>query len=70
MPRPERTPFACPICGADYKVVRVEAEVLEGKGNLLCVKCGGPLPAREGRLMFKYFLVGGSRNPLRPRTFF
>jgi hypothetical protein len=27
-----------------------------------------PLHAREGRFILKYFLVGGSRNPLRPRS--
>jgi hypothetical protein len=68
MPRNKKMRFACRICGADYEVVRVEAWPETADGDLVCVKCGGPLHAREGRFILKYFLVGGSRNPLRPRN--
>jgi DNA-directed RNA polymerase subunit RPC12/RpoP len=62
----EATPYACPTCGAEYKVVRVEAKTMVPEGRLTCTKCGGPLHAREGRYILKYFLVGGSRRyPLR-----
>jgi hypothetical protein len=60
------TPFACPTCGADYEIVRVEAPAAIPEGRLTCVKCGGPLHAREGRYILKYFLVGAARRtPLR-----
>ena len=68
-PMDEATPYACPTCGAEYKVVRVEAKTMVPEGRLTCTKCGGPLNAREGRYILKYFLVGGSRRyPLRPRS--
>jgi predicted RNA-binding Zn-ribbon protein involved in translation (DUF1610 family) len=64
----EATPFACPTCGAEYKVVRVEASPKPDEGQLVCTSCGGPLNAREGRFALKYFRIGGSRRfPLRPR---
>ncbi len=60
--------FSCPTCGAAYEVVRVEAVAKVPEGRLTCTKCGGPLHAREGRFILKYFLVGGSRRfPLRAR---
>jgi hypothetical protein len=64
----EATLFACPTCGAEYKLVRVEAPPAPDEGQLICTGCGGPLRAREGRFALKYFRVGGSRRyPLRPR---
>jgi predicted RNA-binding Zn-ribbon protein involved in translation (DUF1610 family) len=61
------TPFACPTCGAAYNVVRIEAPPTPHKGQLVCTSCGGPLIAREGRFVLKYFRVDGSRRyPLRP----
>jgi hypothetical protein len=63
------TPFACPTCGADYEIVRVEAPAAIPEGRLTCVKCGGPLHARERRYILKYFLVGAARRtPLRSRN--
>jgi hypothetical protein len=63
----EPTSFACPTCGAKYKVVRVEAPPTPHEGQLVCRSCGGPLNAREGRFVLKYFLVGVSKGyPLRP----
>ena len=68
MPMSEAAPFACPNCGADYEVVRVEAPAVMPEGRLTCIKCGGPLHAREGRYIPKYFLVGApTRKPLRAR---
>jgi predicted RNA-binding Zn-ribbon protein involved in translation (DUF1610 family) len=64
----EATPFACPTCGAEYKVARIEASPKPDEGQLICPSCGGPLNGREGRFVLKYFPVGGSkRYPLRPR---
>jgi hypothetical protein len=54
--------YACRTCGTEYKVVRVEAKTTVRDGRLTCSKCGGPLHAREGRYILKYFLVGGSRR--------
>jgi predicted RNA-binding Zn-ribbon protein involved in translation (DUF1610 family) len=64
----EATRVACPTCGAEYKVVRVEAKVMPGEGQLTCTSCGGPLNGREGRFVLKYFGVGKSRYALTPRT--
>jgi predicted RNA-binding Zn-ribbon protein involved in translation (DUF1610 family) len=65
-PMNEATPFACPTCGAEYKVVRAEAPVTPGEGRLVCTSCGGPLNACEGRFVLKYFGDGGSRRyPLK-----
>lgn len=72
-PMDEATPYACPTCGAEYKVVRVEAKTMVPEERLTCTKCGGPLNAREGRLCwpgavpikpprFAYRSRGGSTN--------
>jgi ssDNA-binding Zn-finger/Zn-ribbon topoisomerase 1 len=63
----DQKPYACPTCGAEYKVVRVEMTTGAPEGRLTCRKCGGPLRAREGRYILKYFLVGAPRRYLRPR---
>ena len=52
----EARPFACPTGGAYYEIVRVEAGPVMPEGRLTSVKCGGPLHAREGRFILKYFL--------------
>jgi hypothetical protein len=37
--------------------------------RLTCRNCGGPLHAREGRYILKYFLLDGSRRrPLKARS--
>jgi len=48
--------YACPTCGAEYNVIRVETKPVVQEGRLTCTKFGGPLHAREGRYMLKYFL--------------
>jgi hypothetical protein len=35
----EATPFACPTCSAEYKVVRLEAKPTVPEGRLACAKC-------------------------------
>jgi hypothetical protein len=50
------TPFACPNCGAQYKLVRAEAGALPARQIIRC-RCGGPLKGREGKFILKYFLV-------------
>ena len=54
--------FECPTCGAQYKVVRVEAESVSANQQLVCRKCGGPLHGRDGRFILKYFLVDRPRR--------
>jgi hypothetical protein len=53
----EVTTFACPTCGAKYKLVRIEAEPDLADRPITCRKCGGPLHGREGRFILKYILV-------------
>ena len=56
MSQSEPIPFRCPGCEAEYKIVTVETdEVVHGK--IRCLKCDALFPA-EGRVAFKYFLVG------------
>ena len=53
----EPIPFTCPSCEAEYKIVTIDAcDVQQGK--VRCLRCGFPFPAGEGRVAFKYFLVG------------
>ena len=59
-PMDEAKPYACPTCAVEYKVVRVEAKTTVPEGRLTCRNCGGPLYAREGRYILKYFLLDAS----------
>jgi DNA-directed RNA polymerase subunit RPC12/RpoP len=56
MPASAQPLFRCPNCAALYQVVRVEAEQ-ENDREITCRACGGPLPAREGQFVMKYFLL-------------
>jgi predicted RNA-binding Zn-ribbon protein involved in translation (DUF1610 family) len=62
MPVTEATPFACPNCGAQYKLVRVETDRALPNEELPCRNCGEPLNGREGKFVLKYFLVGNPRR--------
>ena len=53
--------FECPHCGAQYKVVSVEALRAHDQ-PLVCLSCGGPLRTREGKFALKYFRTDGSRS--------
>ena len=69
MPITGTTPFECPNCGAQYKLVRLETETALADHKITCRKCGGPLAGTEGRFILKYFLVGRSRRKARdPRA--
>ena len=53
-----QTPFHCPQCGAQYRIVKVEASPVPAKlREITCLSCGGPLVGREGAFFLKYFLV-------------
>jgi len=57
MSESEPIPFRCPGCEAEYKLVTIET--CEGvQGKIRCLKCDAMFPAGEGRVAFKYFLVG------------
>jgi len=56
--------FNCGNCGAQYKVVRVEAPTAADR-EIACLRCAEPLEAREGRFALKYFLVGRAVTPNR-----
>ena len=52
----EPIPFSCPSCEAKYKIVTINTcDVQHGK--ISCLRCGSPLPASEGNVSLKYFLV-------------
>jgi hypothetical protein len=60
------SPFNCPDCAASYQMVKVEAPPVMGEPQLTCLSCGGPVNAREGRFVLKYFFTdrGGRSRPL------
>ena len=50
--------FRCLNCGAQYKIVEVEAPPGPTTDREIpCLCCGGPLHGRQGRFLLKYFLV-------------
>jgi transcription elongation factor Elf1 len=56
--------FTCPNCQALYQIVKVEAGPETDSREIVCRVCGGPLAAREGKFILKYFLL---RKGLRSR---
>jgi predicted RNA-binding Zn-ribbon protein involved in translation (DUF1610 family) len=54
---PQRVHFNCPHCDALYHVVRIEAGPETADRQATCRACGAPLPVREGKVVFKYFLL-------------
>lgn len=65
MAEPAETRFNCPNCGAQYKIVPVEAPAVASVEDVTCVNCGTALPARDGKFALKYFLVGPKTKPDR-----
>lgn len=57
------TPFDCPSCGAQYKLVRTEAGAVLVDRQITCRSCGAPLEGRDGRFILKYFLVNRPKGP-------
>ena len=56
---------ACPNCAAQYKVVCIEVVPTDGFREITCKACGSPLQGREGKSIFKYFLVSERERRLR-----
>jgi predicted Zn finger-like uncharacterized protein len=57
MPNSQTPPFKCPNCAALYQVIRIEVGPPAGSREVTCRACGGPLLAREGKFVLKYFLL-------------
>ena len=57
MPVTQATPFCCPNCAAEYKLVQVETKEPVTARLVACRKCGGLLPRAEGRVVLRYFLL-------------
>jgi predicted Zn finger-like uncharacterized protein len=51
--------FNCPSCGAEYKIVTIEAPSDAQYGKISCLRCDAVFPTGDGGVFFKYFLVGG-----------
>ena len=67
--KPETMRFDCPNCGANYKVIRVEADSQSDNRQITCRKCGAPLQGRQGDIVLKYFLVNQPKvRALRERV--
>jgi hypothetical protein len=49
--------FKCPHCSALYHIIKVEAGPESDDREITCRTCGGPLRPREGKFIFKYFLL-------------
>ncbi len=64
MPKSSPERFDCPDCGAQYKLVRVEADAEQDR-QITCCRCGAPLNGREGAFALKYFLVGRPQARVR-----
>lgn len=65
---PPATRFSCPQCGAQYRVVRVEAPEITDVEEVACISCEAAFVARDGRFALKYFLVEpGEPQPRRNR---
>src|SRR5262249_26168771 len=69
MTEPLSTPFNCPNCRAEYRLVRLEARPDTIDRELYCIACAGRLNGCEGGLVLKYLFVDrGSkkRRALQP----
>jgi predicted Zn finger-like uncharacterized protein len=62
MRKSETISFNCPSCEAEYRIVTIEAPPDEEHGKVACLRCDALFPAGEGRVYFKYFLVGRPRR--------
>lgn len=53
----EPVSFHCPNCNAHYQVVKVEVGPETVDREITCLLCHGPLAARDGKFVLKYFLL-------------
>ena len=59
--------YFCPSCNALYQIVKVATGPETIYGEITCRACGGPLPAREGKFVLKYFMLRKATRGLKPR---
>jgi transcription elongation factor Elf1 len=57
MAKLEPSPFTCPNCAAEYRVVRVTVDPALPDREITCRSCGALLQGREGGFVLKYFMV-------------
>ena len=55
--------FNCPNCNTLYHVVKAETGLRVVDNWITCCTCHGPIPAREGEFMLKYFLLRQAARP-------
>ena len=55
MAKSTRGNFNCPHCNTAYQVVKAEVGAIDRW--VTCRTCRGPLPAREGKFILKYFFL-------------
>jgi hypothetical protein len=60
--------FTCPSCRAPYQIIKVEAGPESDSREIVCLVCGGPVAAREGEFVLKYFLMRRQGQPARTGT--
>jgi hypothetical protein len=58
--------FKCPHCNALYEIIKPEAgpETIAAR-EITCRVCAGPLPARDGKSILKYFLLREATRRVR-----
>ena len=54
--------FICPLCEAEFKVVRVDATAESPERPVFCPACATEFPAMENGTILKYFLVAQPRH--------
>jgi hypothetical protein len=62
----EPTPFSCPSCEAQYKIVTIEAPSDTEHGKISCLRCDALFPSGDEGVFYKYFLVGERHNRRKP----
>jgi hypothetical protein len=65
MPDTRLDAFACPHCGAKYKLVRMRQTQPVAQLTLSCRVCHNPLPGTEGGDILKYFLTDRRSRTVR-----
>jgi hypothetical protein len=60
--------FTCPNCNALYQLVKVEAGPETADQEIACGVCGGPLVARDGKFVLKYFFLRKGTRRWRSAT--
>jgi len=61
----EPVAFTCPSCEAEYKIVAIEGPSDAQRNKIGCLRCDALFPAGEGRVFYKYLLVGSGKAKRR-----